>query len=314
MFENKQSFESLESRAHFSLTPSLVEVPISAAAIASDPNLANYRSFDLRINITPNDHFSVAGMEANLSQGAFYQHPLGGHTPVTAAWGLVPALEFDTFLTAPNGSPVNFMMPGVAGGEMFTPTRASVDWAPGPGIRTGSGEHTIARLTVSREAAGTLLVGMYSYQQPTTLISFGDFLPKRPGQAPALVTGSIFTGPGSSLGYSGWTAYHDANLNGVLDAGETTSVTSLHNYSLTGDRNAYALVVPAGGATIRVQPPPGYSLHGNSPQSITLKGAPGGVHTRNHFIGAPAASRFDLAQNPFSQRAVDEPDLLDVVA
>src|SRR5206468_1989950 len=94
--------ETLERRSHLSVTPSVVEVPISAAALAADPALADYRCFDLRLTITPGDKWAGCDMRANLTSGDFYNVPYPINAPIPALWPAYPHFEFDTFVSGYN--------------------------------------------------------------------------------------------------------------------------------------------------------------------------------------------------------------------
>src|SRR2546430_2051011 len=43
-----------------------VPVPITATALAADPRLANYNTWDIRVSISPGDHWGGADMRAQL--------------------------------------------------------------------------------------------------------------------------------------------------------------------------------------------------------------------------------------------------------
>src|SRR6478672_1089700 len=92
--------ESLESRQLMSLTPTLVPVTISAAALAADPNLANYKTFDLQVTLDPGERWIATDMDAQLTSGTFYNvsNANGGDTvPIKQLWSQHPQAQFDTF-------------------------------------------------------------------------------------------------------------------------------------------------------------------------------------------------------------------------
>src|SRR5262245_50860345 len=70
--EGAHFFESLEPRQLLSITPKLVEVPISADAKAADPKLNNYRIFDLQVTLDKGERWVSADLLAKLSKGSFY--------------------------------------------------------------------------------------------------------------------------------------------------------------------------------------------------------------------------------------------------
>ena len=135
-------------------------VAISAAAIASDPNLADKRSFDLIITTT-SDWLS-AGLQVTMPGGAtFYNHPLGGNTAPTPG-DIVsdPARAFDTYVSGPGGTAnPPFVLGAYPNGAtpIFDPTNLSVAW--GDLISSTGGVYQLARLTFSASALiGTDLV------------------------------------------------------------------------------------------------------------------------------------------------------------
>jgi len=73
-----------------SVIPSVVNVPIEAAAIAADPALANYKTYDLRVTISAGDHWSSADMQS--APGT-----LGSSTP-----GAVGAITHGQFYAPPS--------------------------------------------------------------------------------------------------------------------------------------------------------------------------------------------------------------------
>ena len=79
----------------------LVEVPITAEAKADDPTLEHAQTFDLVVTM-PDDDWTSSKGTATID-GIFYQHPtLDADMPQTVVWDVFPALEFDSFWSAPN--------------------------------------------------------------------------------------------------------------------------------------------------------------------------------------------------------------------
>jgi hypothetical protein len=155
------------------------EVPISAGARTADASLNNFRSFDLKVVVTglnatasgPAD-WTTADLRAQLTTGSYYVPAAGnGNTANPAFWALAPNLEFDTFVTAPNfASPTilgRFQPPGGSGTETFSANDINVSY--GDLTNTGNGTFTIARLTVSNGATGTVSGNLYD--------SFGGNVP-----------------------------------------------------------------------------------------------------------------------------------------
>ncbi len=155
------------STAHGIVQPYFMQVPISSAALAADPSLANYTSWDLRVAVSgiPSERFTVASLYGPLSTGTYYSPVGGGDLPVVP---VTPNLAFDTYVTIPGyqpGANPNLIgIPGKADGygtgpadfpraggqqSMLSATWGSLD------INSGNGDFAIARLTVSKTAVGS---------------------------------------------------------------------------------------------------------------------------------------------------------------
>ena len=137
--------------------------PITAAAIAADPQLAGMQSWSLIVTNT-SGRWTGAGLRATLPSGAvFYNTPparLGGWThPNPSSYSSFPDLEFDTYVSAPrnqagadppsilgsfpeNQPPLSF---GGPGDEL--PGTVSVSWADPRGLSHPVGTYEFARLT-----------------------------------------------------------------------------------------------------------------------------------------------------------------------
>ena len=96
------------SSLHGHVQPYYVPVPISPDALAADPSLANYETFDLRVVVTSTpgstaqDRFQVATLDAALTLGNFYSPVGGGDIPVVPTTANLP---FDTYVTLPGFTP-----------------------------------------------------------------------------------------------------------------------------------------------------------------------------------------------------------------
>jgi hypothetical protein len=143
-----------------------IEVPITAGAIASDPALAGFKTFDLQI--TTDSDWTNSTMRIALTTGSFYNQPgfggsPGGDTVQPGFWGIVPSLEFDTAVAAPP-SPSPWTPASLAGRHLidgpgapiFSPTLTSVSWFDT--VNLGAGTFKIARVTISNDANGTILL------------------------------------------------------------------------------------------------------------------------------------------------------------
>ncbi|HEB61455.1 MAG TPA: hypothetical protein ENJ06_06490 [Phycisphaeraceae bacterium] len=125
----------------------VVEVPISADAIADDPTLDGAKTFDLQVVITQDDDWTSTDTTATID-GTIYQHPtFDDSIPQPAFWPTFPSLEFDSFFSARD-----FAAPGFASGPDVTNNSMSAIWFDTE--NTGNGTYTIARFTVT---SGTLL-------------------------------------------------------------------------------------------------------------------------------------------------------------
>lgn len=92
----------LSSSAIAALTPYWVSVPMSPAAIADDPALADQQTWSLRVTLDEG-FWHVGGMRVTLPAGeVFYNHSLGGQTrPPDALVALFPSVAHDTYVTSP---------------------------------------------------------------------------------------------------------------------------------------------------------------------------------------------------------------------
>src|SRR5688500_19501553 len=80
------------------ITTTFVQIPISPAAIASDPALAGYQSWDVRVNVSGASEWGFSGMTAQRTRGLFYNPALGADFPVPTLWGAFPHVRYDTFV------------------------------------------------------------------------------------------------------------------------------------------------------------------------------------------------------------------------
>src|SRR3954454_22418893 len=94
----RPAMENLEGRQMLTLVTNVVEVPISAAAIQADPNLANYKTLDLQVTVDPGEKWISADMKAVLTSGSFYNtdSSRGGQVvPIKQFWSSFPDAQFD---------------------------------------------------------------------------------------------------------------------------------------------------------------------------------------------------------------------------
>lgn len=177
-------------------TATLVEVPFSPAALAADPALANFRTLDLRVNVEPGHEWLRTGLDVRLTAGTFYNPPMGNSLPVPHLWPLFPNLRHDTFITQAANPLIDsaFAPPMINSAwpelpirpPVFTDTHFSAHYGITPGVHSGSGLLTVARLTVSLDAQGAL----FGENQDTTgagvPVPFQMIIPE-PSGATALV-------------------------------------------------------------------------------------------------------------------------------
>jgi hypothetical protein len=188
-------------------TTSLVRVPISPAAIAADPALANSQTWDLRVNIDPGRTWSATGFTVRLSGGSFYNPPLGAQGPLPQLWDLFPHLRHDTFVThaARPDEPSTFGLPLIQSGYPYPPvtpwvfndTEMSLIYTWTAAQSSGPGTFTVARLTISNGAYGAIIGESHQYDlQATTteVLPFSLFIPEPAGAtsvAAALLTMAV---------------------------------------------------------------------------------------------------------------------------
>jgi hypothetical protein len=232
--EGAHFFESLEARQLLSITPKLVEVPISAEAKAADSKLNNYRTFDLQVTLDKGERWVSTDLLAKLSKGSFYNPSTssnGANFTQPNLWGIksVAYLQADTAVSASNFQKPILLgqyQPVVRGQGTFTSTQTNVSW--GALTDTGTGTFTVARLTVSKDARGTLTGQVASTFTPA-------FQPKQfqfnigSGSVTSYphISGSVFNDSDADgrrdkgeKGIANWKIYLDKNNNGHLDKGE----------------------------------------------------------------------------------------------
>jgi hypothetical protein len=266
--------ENLESRQLLSLTMNAVPVTISQAAISADPTLANCKTYDLQVTLDPGERWIATDMDAELTSGGFYNvsDANGGSTvPVKQLWSQHPQAQFDTFVSASN-----FQIPTVLGqfnpaahnGGTFTSTSTNVAW--GAVSDTGTGTFTVARLTFTATANGTITGDMgstltnanqlkpYSFTIKNGVVTAGNNTGGGGGGGTQLesISGHLFNdtngnGKDDEHGVlAGFKVYLDKNNNAHFDTGEKYKLTDANgNYtfsSLTAGTYYVREVLPAG--------------------------------------------------------------------
>src|SRR5436190_1796888 len=151
----RPAMENLEGRQMLTLTTALVPVPISSAAIAADPNLANYKTYDVKVTVDPGEKWISMDLKATLTAGNFYNvdDAHGGSTiAIPELWSRFPNAEFDTFVSKSGFQKPIILgeyQPTIANGGVFKDKETNVSFGSLP-PDTGTGTFTVARLTVSK--------------------------------------------------------------------------------------------------------------------------------------------------------------------
>ncbi|MFG0251737.1 MAG: hypothetical protein ACF8NJ_02550 [Phycisphaerales bacterium JB038] len=116
--------------------------------------IPGYSTFDLMVAVDPGDDWTSASITANVINGEFFQHDVGGDAePNSALFAVFPALEYDSFFANP---PALFdgLNPGFASGPIWTSTSIEAVWFDT--LDSGGGDFTLARFTITE---GAYLVG-----------------------------------------------------------------------------------------------------------------------------------------------------------
>lgn len=168
--------------------PYYAPVPISADAIAADPSLANYETWDLRVAVSSNvgttalDRFQVSQLNVALSAGNLYSPVGGADVPVAPASANLP---YDTYVTVPtfqlgaNQGLNGILLLGTS--DLFPGPGSNVPIMPRAGEQQSTmsvawgtlnptlynGDYPIARITVSKNATGPLAGYVLSKQTGT---------------------------------------------------------------------------------------------------------------------------------------------------
>jgi hypothetical protein len=270
--------EAVEPRRMMLVTPAFVEIPISAAARASDPTLSSLRSFDIRLTVTSGDDWLASDLLLRLTSGSFYNPGAGGNAPTPAAWTAFPHLEYDTFVAAPDfGSPTILGRSEGPGAAIFSPSELNV--AFGDLEDTGAGTFTVARITVSANAVGTLNGSLFSKAEPGTKQPFTFQIAPLTSE----IRGKVFNDVNANgrldsteSGLARWQVFLDANNNGRLDTNEVSVRTNTRgDYVFTNPGNASHRV------RVRVQDTFRRTAPSNGSYNVTL--STGVVSTGKNF-------------------------------
>ena len=231
-------FRRWKSASFLSITPSLVQVPISSAAIAADPSLANDKSYDLQVTVDSGERWLSTDVVVSLSKGSFYESSSADQQYAQSnLWSVFPQLQFDTFLSSSNfGKPVILgSYQPTSSKPVFTSTQVNASW--GAFSDSGTGTFTVGRFTVSSDAVGTVVGETASTKTlggPQKQFSFNL------GNVPLpSISGTVYNDTNSNgnldsgeSGIAGVKVYLDKNNNGKYDSGEKYQYTDSNgNYS-----------------------------------------------------------------------------------
>lgn len=265
--------QRLESRQLLSgtLTPKFTPVTITPAAISADSSLSNYKTFDLQVTITGTDDWLSGDLFVSLKTGSFYVP--SGHSDQAQknAWSGQHNLEFDTFVCGPGFNTLTVLgrFKGGAGAAIINNNTVDISW--GDLVTTAAGTYTIARLTVTNDAVGSLNGRVGQFDAPTSPISFDSSVPL--GTSGGQITGYVWNDLDADAGkdsgevnIGGSHIYIDANNNGKQDTGEASVKARTNgNYTFSG--------LSAGTYRLRINPISGFRRSGPLPRfswNVTL--------------------------------------------
>jgi hypothetical protein len=211
-------------RAQATTTASFVPVPISAEALADDPNLANYQSWDVQVGLPAGDRWAATDIRAVLTVGKFYIPPAHDSNIIQPSQMNTPGsryLQFDTMVMRPIFDPGtqilggstfspdpnnpefpsnghNLNDPSDPNGTMFVPANDQmiVDadyWDPQAPSRTYTtpATYTVARLTFLNGAAGQVQVRFRDTQTPPIPLIVTFVIPEPSTGAMLLLAGAV---------------------------------------------------------------------------------------------------------------------------
>lgn len=263
--------DTLEARRLMSMSVTVKAVPISSAAISDDPTLSNYKTLDVQVTVGSGDDWISGELSVNLTSGSFYNNTDGGNTAEKQAFKAEPSLEFDTYVCSPN-----FGNPTVLGTPTFSSNKVSVQW--GDTTNTGAGTFTVARLTVTKSAVGTIAGDVFATSAPTTPIPFASSVASQVGT----IQGNVFNdldGNGvknsGDPNQSGWRIFIDLDGDKVWDSNEQYVRSDSHgNYKFSNLQNGtYRLCETLVDSTWR------HTTPANGVYTVVLTG--GGSSTKN---------------------------------
>ncbi len=167
-------------------TVSWVNVPIpagtavTAGSSGATGSLDGFRSFDLTLSTTGD--WEAAALLIELAGGQIFQEAEGGGfngttlgQPNPSLLGVFPSSQFDTHIFDPHGGAVIAGAGGDAGGDIqqFDSAEIDISWASAVADTADVGTFSIARITLSDDAQGTVSISFTAADvgKPITAIS-----------------------------------------------------------------------------------------------------------------------------------------------
>ncbi len=143
------------------------------AEVLPTPSTAptGYRVYDMMADV--GSDWTNARLDLTLTSGTLYQDSYGSDVhPNSDFYGMVPTLEWDTFVTVPGGYPAAV---GVADGGM-TDTSIAMSWFDS--VVGTAGVYKIARITLSTDAQGTIAGKVYDVDTAGQGVPFSFTIPE----------------------------------------------------------------------------------------------------------------------------------------
>lgn len=125
------------------ISTSLVEIPNGLGP--------GFLTYDLVVHVSGEDHWTSTSLHGSVVRAKFYHHWGGGNTqPNPHYFPYFPELQWDTFITTPEGwpnTPTQGQPPGCAGLCTMTATQIDISYFDTP-PNNGDGDWVVARISV----------------------------------------------------------------------------------------------------------------------------------------------------------------------
>ena len=132
-------------------------------------SVTGYDTWEMRV--TTDTDWTNSIMDLTLTSGTLYQDGVGGNTePNPAFFTVFPTLEWDTYAAVPAGYPA---LAGFAGTPTIDTTGFDASWFDS--VSGGAGTFTVARITLSNSAAGTITGKSYDIDTAGVGVSFDEW-------------------------------------------------------------------------------------------------------------------------------------------